>query len=39
VTTPRLGAALGLVAEVAREPTFAPAELDACASRRSTRSR
>ena len=28
VTTPRLGAALGLVAEVAREPTFAPAELD-----------
>ena len=28
VTTPRLGAALGLVAEVAREPTFAPAELE-----------
>jgi zinc protease len=28
VTTPRLGAALGLVAEVTREPTFAPAELD-----------
>ena len=28
VTTPRLGAALGLVAEVAREPTFASAEID-----------
>jgi zinc protease len=28
VTTPRLDAALGLVAEVTREPTFAPAELD-----------
>ncbi|MCE9658955.1 MAG: insulinase family protein [Burkholderiales bacterium] len=28
VTTPRLGAALGLVAEVTREPTFAEAELD-----------
>ena len=28
VTTPRLDAALGLVAEVAREPTFAPAELE-----------
>ncbi len=28
VTTPRLGAALGLVAEVAREPIFAPAEID-----------
>jgi zinc protease len=28
VTTPKLGAALGLVAEVAREPTFAPPEID-----------
>ena len=28
MTTPRLDAALGLVAEVAREPTFAPAELE-----------
>ena len=28
VTTPRLDAALGLVAEVTREPTFAPAELE-----------
>ncbi|MEO7057534.1 MAG: pitrilysin family protein [Caldimonas sp.] len=28
VTTPRLGAALGLVAEVATEPVFAPEELD-----------
>jgi zinc protease len=28
VTTPKLDAALGLVAEVAREPTFAPEEID-----------
>jgi zinc protease len=28
VTTPRLGAALGLIAEVATEPVFAPEELD-----------
>ena len=28
VTTPRLGAALGLVAEVVREPTFAQEEID-----------
>ncbi len=28
VTTPKLGAALGLVAEVVREPTFAPEEID-----------
>ncbi|MEO5845493.1 MAG: pitrilysin family protein [Caldimonas sp.] len=28
VTTPRLDAALGLVAEVAREPVFAPEEID-----------
>jgi zinc protease len=28
VTTPKLGAALGLVAEVAREPTFAQEEID-----------